>query len=55
MRISLYWSCWAFSSTRGNRASGGYAYVHSAFQLIDRPSTVMADGSGIGDTNSGSL
>ena len=26
-----------------------------AFQLIDRASTAMADGSGTGDTNSGSL
>ena len=55
MRISLHWSCWAFSSTRGNRAGGGYAYAHSAFQLINRASTAMANGSGTGDTNSGSL
>ena len=48
MRISSYWSCWAFSSTHGNRAGGGYAYAHSAFQLIDRASTAMADGSGTG-------
>ena len=50
MRIISYWSCWAFSSTCGNRVGGGYAYAHSAFQFIDR-----ADGSGTGDTNSGSL
>ena len=52
MRISSHWSCWAFSSTHGNRAGGGYAYAHSAFQLIDRAPTPMADGSGMGDTNS---
>ena len=55
MRISSHWSCWAFSSTRGNRAGCGYAYAYNAFQLIDRASTAMADGSGTGDTNSGSL
>ena len=38
-RISSHWSCWAFSS---NRAGGGYAYAHSAFQLTDRASTAMA-------------
>ena len=55
MRISSYWSCWAFSSTRGNRAGGGYVYAHSAFQFIDRASTAMVDGSETGDINSGSL
>ena len=30
MRISSHWSCWAFTSTCGNRAGGGYAYAHSA-------------------------
>ena len=55
MRISSYWSCWAFSSTRGNRPGGEYVYAHSTFQLIDRASIAMADGSGTGDTNSGRL
>ena len=54
MRISSYRSCWVFSSTRGNRAGGGYAYAHSAFQLTDRASTAMAGGFGTGDTNSAS-
>ena len=55
MRISSYWSHCAFSSTRGNRDGGGYVYAHSVFQLIDRTSTPMADGSGTEDTNSGSF
>ena len=57
MMISSHLSRWTVSSTRGNWAGGGYAYTyaHSAFQLIDRASTPIADGSRTGDTNSGSL
>ena len=54
-QIASHWTLWALSSNRGNRVGGGYTYAHSAFLLIDRASTAMADGSGTGDTNRGSL